>query len=141
LLDRADDENGVRFWFVTGTAAYPVLRSLIERWFGGQIPPYIGLMAIRNEYLGESVSVAGLVCGGDLIRQIGHRARNDRLFLPSVMLRSDLDHFIDDVTIDQVAHETNASVFIIEPDIDSLYKVLRSCLLDPGHNFQRASDA
>ncbi len=139
--ERAEGETGERYWFVTGTAAYPVLRSLIERWFRGRIPSYIKLIAIRNDHFGETVTVAGLVSGRDLIRQIGHEARNDRVFIPSVMLQSDQERFIDDVTVDTVTHATNASVFIIEPGIDSLYKVLRSCLRDRGHIFQQASDA
>lgn len=59
------------------------------------------MVPIRNLFFGETIDVAGLVTGGDLIDQL-RGVPADCLLIPDVMLRHEQDRFLDDVTPDQV---------------------------------------
>ena len=42
---------------------------------------------IRNDFFGETIVVAGLVTGGDLIAQLRGKKLGERLLIPANMLR------------------------------------------------------
>lgn len=88
---------------VTGTLAAP----LIEQTAGALMQRYpqvsIAVHAIRNDFFGGNVSVAGLVTGQDIIRQCKGNLQSNLLLIPEVMLRDEGDRFLDDVTLEQLA--------------------------------------
>ena len=51
---------------------------------------------MRNDFFGPSVTVAGLVTGGDIIKQYGD-LKVDEVLIPRVMLRDGGDVFLDNV--------------------------------------------
>ncbi|MGN0968272.1 MAG: DUF512 domain-containing protein, partial [Oscillospiraceae bacterium] len=71
---------------------------------------------IVNHFLGESITVSGLVTGGDLIAQLKGRDLGERLLIPINMLRHGEDVFLDDVTLADVARELNVEVIPVEQD-------------------------
>ena len=71
---------------------------------------------IVNRFLGETITVSGLVTGGDLIAQLKGRELGERLLIPINMLRHGEDVFLDDVTLDDVARELNVEVIPVEQD-------------------------
>ena len=71
---------------------------------------------IVNHFLGESITVSGLVTGGDLIAQLKGRDLGERLLIPINMLRHGEDVFLDDVTLADVARELNVEVVPVEQD-------------------------
>lgn len=101
-----------RFLLATGMAAAPCLRELVgcvkEKWPSLQAD----VVAIRNEFFGEQITVSGLITGGDLIRQLRGR-KADVLLLPRNMLRQEEDCFLDDVTVSQVETALELSVRLI----------------------------
>lgn len=95
---------------VTGTLAYPLIRKLCDeaqKKFSGL---NVFVYAIKNEFFGENINVAGLVTGGDIIKQVKNKELGEKLLLPSVMLKSDEDVFLDDVTLDQLIQELGVPV-------------------------------
>lgn len=77
----------------TGTSAAPFLRRLIEK------KPIEGvkvdILPVENDFFGKSVTVAGLLTGGDLRRALkGKRA--DEILLSQAMLRHEDELFLDD---------------------------------------------
>lgn len=91
------------FSIATGVAAAPFLRRMVEKggekWHNSCVDVY----PIQNEFFGEQVTVAGLVTGGDLIRQLKGKHLGQRLLLPNVMLRDgDGAVFLDDVSVADV---------------------------------------
>ena len=72
------------------------------------------LYPIRNDFFGTTITVAGLVTGGDLIRQLEGRPLGRRLLIPSVMLRSGESVFLDDVTVKQVEKALQVPVDIVK---------------------------
>ena len=71
---------------------------------------------IVNHFLGETITVSGLVTGGDLIAQLKGRELGERLLIPINMLRHGEDVFLDDVTIADVSKELGVEVITVEQD-------------------------
>ncbi len=108
----------------TGVAAQPHLESLMEmarrKWPQLQVE----VVAIRNDFFGELITVSGLVTGGDLMRQL-EGVPMDRLLLPANMLRQQEDCFLDDVTPQQVEEHLGVTIRLVpETDGDALLDAL-----------------
>lgn len=71
---------------------------------------------IVNHFLGETITVSGLVTGGDLIAQLKGRDLGERLLIPINMLRHGEDVFLDDITLADVARELNVEVIPVNQD-------------------------
>ncbi len=71
---------------------------------------------IRNDFFGETITVAGLVTGGDLIAQLRGKAPGERLLIPANMLRHGERVFLDDVSLDDVERELGVPVIPVEQD-------------------------
>ncbi len=124
----APDEKRRRFTVATGEAAYGLIkdlaRSFCEKYTGSEID----VCCIKNRFFGESVTVAGLITGRDLITQMKEQGFSDgTLLLPSVMFRGADDRvFLDDVTIEDVEKELGARVVISECGGAELFELFLS---------------
>lgn len=56
--------------------------------------------AVENDFLGKGITVAGLLCGGDILRQLGLTEKSDLLVLPGVAVRA--GKFIDGVSLKEI---------------------------------------
>ena len=113
-----------RVVLATGVDAAPYLQELadyaMKKWPALQLQ----VVAIRNEFFGESITVSGLVTGGDLINQL-RDVPMDRLILPANMLRQEGDLFLDDVSVEQVEAALGVPVtFVQETDGACLFDAL-----------------
>ena len=111
--------RGSRTVLATGVAAASFLRGLMD--FAGRKWDALNIevVPIKNEFFGDLIDVAGLVTGGDLIRQLGI-IRCDRLLIPSVMLRREGDLFLDDVSVDDLKKALGVEVDVVPVDGQSL---------------------
>ena len=88
------------------------------------------VIAVRNDFFGEGVSVAGLITGQDLIAQLTGRLRGTRVLISENMLRDGGDVFLDDTTPAQVEEAVSAAVIPVRIDgADLLEKIFAR---DPG---------
>ncbi|MDO4356361.1 MAG: DUF512 domain-containing protein [Clostridia bacterium] len=83
----------------TGVSIAPILRDLVENHPVTGV--HVSVYPLVNHFFGESVTVAGLLTGGDLIRQMKGVAC-ERILITEVMLRDGEDTFLDDTTLPQV---------------------------------------
>ena len=60
--------------------------------------------------------MAGLITGGDLISQLKGKEIGDTLYIPSVMLRSGEDVFLDDISVSDVEGALGVKVKTIKND-------------------------
>ncbi len=74
----------------------------------------VNVCGIRNDFFGGSVTVSGLVTGGDIINQLKGRDLGEALLIPSVMLRSEGDLFLDNVSLSQLSSELGVKVIVNE---------------------------
>ncbi len=80
--------------------------------------------AVKNEFFGETVDVAGLVTGGDLIGQLRGKELGKRLLITRNMLRAGESVFLDDVTVEDVEKALGVAVRVVEQDGADLVRAM-----------------
>lgn len=97
----------------TGTAAYPLIKDicgrLMEIYPGLQVDVY----EIRNDFYGHSVTVAGLITAQDLINQLKDKSLHGHLLIPDVMLNSDGELFLDNLSVEDVEKALNVRISVV----------------------------
>lgn len=105
-----------RITVATGVDAAPYIKNLVDelktKWHNLECR----VKAIENDFFGHSITVAGLVTGGDLINQLKGIDLGDELLIPSCMLRHERDVFLDDVSLKEVEESLNIKITITEND-------------------------
>ncbi len=100
----------------TGYSAYETIKNLADiahRHFPGiECTVY----PIRNDFFGESITVAGLITAGDLIAQLKGKDLGERLLISKAMLRSGEDVFLDDLTVSDVEKALGIRIIAVEND-------------------------
>jgi len=118
MLD-AMANDGKKRAVATGVSAAPYIRELAEK-SGADCAVY----AVKNEFFGESVDVAGLVTGGDLINQLMGKPLGSELLIPACMLRHGGDMFLDNVKIEEVSEKLGVPVRLVAQDGADLLRAL-----------------
>ncbi len=73
----------------------------------------VKVKTVKNNYFGPQVTVAGLITGGDIIKQIKISETSDLVVLPAVMLK-DKNIFLDDLTLKDLVTRLGISVAVAE---------------------------
>ena len=116
VLRIAKKKRNRRISLATGELAYDFIKSMTER-IERAAPGFSAeVFAVKNEFFGGGVNVAGLVCGGDIIKQLKGRITTEELFIPQVMLRDDDELFLDDVTVADLEKALNVKVSAVLND-------------------------
>ena len=125
-LEDVSEVNGFRnVAIATGNAAYPLICQLAAAVSDKCKNIKVDVFEISNRFFGESITVAGLVVGEDLISQLKDKLGADELLIPSVMLRHERDMFLDSITVEQAEKELNTKIIITDVDgYDLLDKIL-----------------
>ncbi len=100
----------------TGYAAYKLISGLCkkaEEKFEGL---KINVIKIKNDFFGDTVTVAGLITGADFKAQLKDVELGDELLIPRVSLRNEGDKFLDDITLAELSSELNLKVTPVEND-------------------------
>ena len=93
------DAGGVSLDVATGVSAYPLISELCSL-FREKFPKaHIRIHKITNIFFGESVTVAGLISGGDIAAQLKGKLISSALLIPDTMLKADSNIFLDDLTV------------------------------------------
>ncbi len=106
----------------TGRLAYEHICMLSRRIEEKYKKIHINVVAIKNDYFGESITVSGLICGQDLISQLKNKDLGDCLLLPCNMLKQDEEIFLDDITLEELRSALQVDVSIVKSSGDSLVK-------------------
>ena len=96
----------------TGFSAYPVIKSLTEKLSGNMID----IIPIANDFFGHSITVTGLLTGGDIINQLRGKVLGESLLLSSSMLRHNEDVLLDNISVSDIERELKAKVKIVSND-------------------------
>ncbi len=131
LMEPQEMEGTVPFSIATGVSAAPFLAKLVGQarekcgTIEGQVYPIV------NRFFGETITVAGLVTGGDLIQQLQGKNLGQRLLIPASMLRAGENVFLDDVTTDDVERELGVPVTAVPQDGYELLDAMLGIRLTP----------
>lgn len=110
------------FTAVTGISAAPFITELMNL-AKAEHPQLSGeVIAVRNDFFGHTIDVAGLVTGTDIINCLSGKALGDRLLIPRNMLRHGEGVFLDDITIEEIEEKLKVPVRIVEQDGADLAK-------------------
>ena len=74
------------------------------------------MVAIRYDFIGEDITVAGLLTGQDIIAQLQGMDLGDALLLPSVLLRDGEDVLLDDFTVTDVEKALHTKICIVQSE-------------------------
>ena len=128
-LKLSDAPDGVPFSIATGVAAAPFFEGLL-RLAKEKYPRLDGrVYAIENDFFGHSITVAGLITGQDLIRQLKGRELGRRLFISQNMLRREEMDFLDDVTLEDAVKALGLPIYPTEADGFALWDAISGDLL------------
>ena len=104
-------------------AAAPLIGSLVKD-AKNQYPSLNAeVVPVINRFFGETITVAGLITGGDLMKQLCGKT-GDILIIPDVMLRHEGDLFLDDVSLDDVKQALGVRVVPVASDGGALLDAL-----------------
>lgn len=109
----------------TGTAAAPLLTRMTEALCQKNPNLIVQVIPITNQFFGETITVAGLIVGQDLINQLQNKVLGDELLIPRSMLRSEGDLFLDDVSLQDVEKALQVKVTPVRDD----GRLLVECIL------------
>ena len=96
---------------ITGKSFAPVLEKEKEK-IEAKLGLDISVLPVLNAFFGESVTVAGLVVGKDIISQAKDND-TDVYVVPDNMLREFTSTFLDDTTIKDIETELNKPVLVV----------------------------
>ncbi len=113
-LDECDlKDKTSKVSIATGFAAENTINYLVKKLKNKYSDVECNVYSIKNEFFGESITVAGLITGQDLINQLKDKDLGKYLIIPSVMLKSDENIFLDDYTLEEVEKELNIHIVAI----------------------------
>ena len=102
------------FTLVTGVSATPFIQQLVDKAKASFPELNANIITVVNKFFGETVTVAGLVVGGDIVDTLATRNDvGDTLILPRVMLREIEDVFLDGMTLTELKQKTGKQVIIV----------------------------
>ncbi len=95
----------------TGVSAYELIKKLTDLVDGD-----VRVVPIKNHFFGESITVTGLITGGDLINSLEGISPGSDLLISSAMLRHDEPIFLDNATVADVEKALKVNVIPVAND-------------------------
>ncbi len=108
------EDHHLSFSVVTGMLARDHVKAATDRICSCFPNVSSSIYAIRNDFFGEMITVAGLVTGGDIIRQLQGCDLGDDLIIPECMMKKDEDVFLDDITLADLENALQVRAHIVK---------------------------
>ncbi len=100
----------------TGEAAYELINSFAQAVENKVKNIRINTVKINNKLFGEKITVAGLLCGADILSGLEGKELYDEVLIPAVTLRSEGDLFLDDMSVEELSSRLNTKITPVEND-------------------------
>ncbi len=105
----------------TGVSAHPFISDLVARYAPETAD--VRVIAVKNHFFGETITVTGLIVGQDLICAL-RGIDCDEILLCDTMLRENTDRFLDDMTLEDVRKTLAHPVRVIPNNGEALIRAL-----------------
>ena len=111
------------FALVTGVLGARFLDAIVERlnrisWISARVVPVV------NRFLGEGITVSGLLSGGDIVRALADVERDETVLLPPNCLNHN-GLFLDDLTLDDLVQRVRCPVVVGTYDlVETIHKAV-----------------
>jgi len=123
--------NKGSFTFVTGHLAYPEILKVAQKITACNNKINIDVKEIENVFFGQTITVAGLLTGNDIIKQLNNKKLGEYLIIPSNMLKSGYELgdnnqqvFLDNITINDLEQKLNTKVLICDYSGEDLIHII-----------------
>ena len=101
---------------LTGHAAFDTISKVARLCEEKHGKLKVNVIKIDNTFFGETVTVAGLLTGGDMIAGCRGKDLGEMLFIPRNSLRADGDLFLDNLAPEDLERELGVKVRPLEGD-------------------------
>jgi len=117
-------ERKDRVTLITGQAAYEHICKLTNAMT--ECLPYIScdVRCVENRFFGETVTVSGLITGGDIIKTLQGTKYSKRILIPCNMLRHEGDLFLDGVSVAELEEALDINVTVVGKDGGELVRAI-----------------
>lgn len=110
----------------TGEAAYDFICGLVSQLKKHCLNLQCIVYKIENQFFGPDITVAGLITGRDIKKQLAGKRLGKKLLLPSVMLRADGDMFLDDMRPAELEWALDVEIAFVENNGDDFIRKILS---------------
>lgn len=119
-LDILDLNKKGSYTMITGALAYDEVKSAAQKIVKKNPKIHIDVFKIINNFFGNTITVNGLLTGGDIIEQLKGKIRTPYLFMADNMFRRGYELapqdsiMLDDLTIDDIEKALDVKVIICD---------------------------
>ncbi|MBB6631134.1 DUF512 domain-containing protein [Clostridium algidicarnis] len=114
------------FTMVTGVSAYEEILMASKNIMESNPKIDIKVEKTINKAFGETITVAGLLTGKDIIDNLREKQLGEFIIIPKNMLRSGEEVFLDDVTLDKMKSELGKEVLVCDYTGEDLIDIINS---------------
>lgn len=107
---------GRRCCIVTGPLYQKVLETRLLPLLESRLPGRFEIKVVANSLLGESITVAGLLAGRDILRALENAEPAHFYLLPASALNDD-GYFLDDLHLDQISQALKPGIVVVARDL------------------------
>jgi len=112
-----------QFTWVVGNAVEKAFEPIVQR-LNRVEGLEVNMVALSSDYWGQTISVTGLITGQDLLQELQNKYLGNAVLLPAIMLKQGDNHFLDDVTVEELARQINT---IIIP-VRGVEELIETCI-------------
>ena len=106
------DLTGRCITLVCGTLIAPILSEPVAA-LAEETGLWVDLVPVTNRFFGETVTVSGLLTGGDVLAVLSGRELGEIVFLPRAMFDADGERTLDDLGLDSLSEELGVPVALV----------------------------
>ncbi len=110
LKEKYPDKKTIKT-IVTGKCAYPYIKKAANMVEKNYKNVKINIVAAENKLFGSKITVAGLLCGRDILDAVKDIKTGDALIVPEDSLRAEKDMFLDSMTKEEFEEEAGVKVY------------------------------
>lgn len=108
----------------TGVLAAPYIEKMVTQ-LNTKFPNiHVNVYTIINDFFGKDITVAGLLTGQDIIKQLKEEDLGEYLLLPEVLLRNGEEVLLDDFTVEDIRSTLQTELRIVQSDGKSLIEAI-----------------
>lgn len=113
---------------ITGRLAAPYLERMCAQLHAVFPQRDVRVLAIRNDFFGEMITVSGLLTGQDILAQCmeaeDKEELGDKLILPQNVVQADSELLLDDYVVDDLRRKLGKEISVVPNDGYSLLKAM-----------------
>ena len=114
------------FTMVTGVLAFEEISSAAKLIMDRNIKITLDVKKIINKHFGETITVAGLLTGKDIIEQLKGNIGPGKIIIPVNMLKSGEEVFLDDTSLKDMRDALDREIIVCEYTGEDLIEIINS---------------